>query len=50
MATKANQDKAQVERFREAAREVETDDREEAFDQTLKRIAKVPPSKDANRK
>jgi len=37
--------KPQVEKFREAAREAETDDREEVFDATLKRIAKAQPVK-----
>lgn len=31
----------QVEKFREAAREVETDDREKAFNDALKRVAKA---------
>jgi hypothetical protein len=39
-------EKSQVEKFREAARELETDDSEEAFDAKLKKIAKAPPSKD----
>lgn len=38
--------KSQVEKFRDAAREVETDDRETAFDAVLKKIAKAPPPKD----
>jgi hypothetical protein len=38
--------KSQIEKFEEAAREVETDDREEAFDAIVKKIAKVPPPKD----
>jgi hypothetical protein len=40
--------KSQADKFREAARELETDDSEEAFDAKLKKIAKVPPPKDAN--
>ena len=32
---------AQVDKFREAARRLETDDREEAFDAALKRVAGV---------
>ena len=36
-------EKSQVDKFKEAAREVETDDREEAFDAIVKKIAKVPP-------
>lgn len=38
-------DKTQADKFREAAREAETDDSEEAFDAKLKRIAKTPPAK-----
>ena len=41
-------EKPQVEKFKEAARELETDDREEAFDAKLKKIAKAPPPKDHN--
>lgn len=37
--------KTQREKFEEAARELGTDDREEAFDATLKKIAKSPPPK-----
>lgn len=37
--------KTQREKFEEAARELETDEREEAFDALVKRIAKVPPPK-----
>ncbi len=40
----------QIHKFREAARELETDDDEERFDSTLKRIAKAPPPKDASDK
>lgn len=36
----------QYQKFKDAAREVETDDREEAFDAIVKRIAKTPPPKD----
>ena len=38
--------KSQLAKFKEAAREVETDDREEAFDAVLKKISKAPPPKD----
>lgn len=34
---------SQLEKFKKAAREVETDDSEEAFDRNLKRVAKTPP-------
>lgn len=42
--------KSQIEKFREAAREVETDDREEAFDAVLKKIAKPPPPEPPKKK
>jgi len=35
--------KSQLDKFREAARELETDDDEARFDEKLKRIAKSPP-------
>lgn len=38
--------KTQREKFEEAAREVETDDREEAFDAIVKKIAKATPKDD----
>lgn len=38
--------RSQREKFEEAARELETDDSEEAFDAKLKKIAKAPPPKD----
>lgn len=34
--------KPQIEKFREAARELETDDSEERFGRVLKKIAKAP--------
>ena len=40
-------EKRQIDKFREAARELETDDSEEAFDAKLKKIAKAPPPKEA---
>jgi hypothetical protein len=43
-----DQKKNQIDKFREAARELETDDSEEAFDAKLKKIAKAPPPKPAN--
>jgi hypothetical protein len=36
--------KTQIDKFKEAARELETDDREEAFDQALKRVGR--PTRD----
>lgn len=41
-----SQDKSQREKFEEAARKLETDQSEEAFDRTLKKIAKAPPKED----
>jgi hypothetical protein len=35
-------DKSQREKFEQAARELETDDREEVFDAALKKVAKAP--------
>lgn len=40
-------EKPQVEKFKEAARELETDQSEEAFDRALKKVAKSPPPKPA---
>jgi hypothetical protein len=37
---------SQIDRFKEAARELGTDDSEEAFDEKLKKIAKAPPPND----
>lgn len=45
-----NTTKKQIDKFRAAARELETDDSEEAFDAKLKRIAKAPPPKDQTKK
>lgn len=42
-------EKSQISRFKEAARELGTDDREEVFDRALKRIAKAPPAKKADK-
>lgn len=38
-------EKTQVDKFREAAKELDCDESEEAFDANLKRIAKSPPPK-----
>lgn len=38
-------DTKQIDKFRQAARDVETDDREEAFDAIVKKIAKAPKDK-----
>ncbi len=37
---------SQLDKFKEAAREVETDDREETFDLVLKKVAKSAPATD----
>ena len=39
-------EKPQIDKFREAARELQTDDSEEAFDRVLKKVVKAPPAKD----
>ena len=36
-------DKKQIDKFREAARQLETDDDEKRFDERLGKIAKSPP-------
>jgi hypothetical protein len=36
--------KSQIDKFREAARQLETDDDEKRFDERLGKIAKAPPS------
>ena len=41
----AKEPNKQVERFREAARELGCDENEEAFKETLKRVAKAPAPK-----
>lgn len=43
---KSDAHKSQVEKFREAAREAGTDEREDAFDRIVKKIAKAPPPKE----
>lgn len=44
----ASESLSQLDKFKEAARELETDDREEELNRVLKRIAhaKLPPSKE----
>jgi hypothetical protein len=39
----AKSEKLQVDKFREAARDLETDDDEKRFDERLGKIAKAPP-------
>lgn len=46
----ANDNKSQIDKFKDAARELGCDESEEAFDATLKRIAKAPPQKDGKSK
>lgn len=41
--TKDRSDRPQIDKFKEAARELETDDREEAFDEKLRKIGRSPP-------
>jgi hypothetical protein len=43
-----NPAKSQRQKFEEAARELETDNSEEAFDAKLKKIARAPSPKPAN--
>lgn len=44
-------EKSQAEKFKKAARELETDDSEEAFDRALKKVAKAPaPKREAGEK
>jgi hypothetical protein len=43
---KTSDDKPQIDKFREAARELETDDDEKRFDERLGKIAKASPPKD----
>jgi hypothetical protein len=40
---------AQIEKFKQAARELKTDESEEAFDRVLKKVAKAPPPKDSKK-
>lgn len=46
MADSTKKAESQADKFREAARKVKTDDREEAFDEKLRRVAKLPEPKD----
>ena len=39
----------QLEKFKRAARDVATDDREETFDRVLKRVARAPADKPTRR-
>ena len=42
----SNAGKSQVDKFREAARELDTNQSEQDFDVLVRRIAKTPPPKD----
>jgi hypothetical protein len=42
--------KAQIDKFREAARQIEADDDEKRFDERLGKVAKAQPPKDDKRK
>ena len=42
----ADNDKSQANRFREAAKEIETDDDEKCFDEKLQKLTKAPPKRD----
>lgn len=45
MVDSAKKAESQIDKFKEAARELETDQSEENFDRVLKRMAKAPPPK-----
>lgn len=42
--TGTKESREQVERFKEAARELATDESEEAFDRALKKVGSAPPA------
>jgi len=46
MSAKKDSNADQYERFKEAARQLETDDDETRFDERLGKIAKAPPPKE----
>lgn len=46
----AQEQKKQREKFEDAARELETDDSEEAFDRVLKKVVKAPAPKETEKK
>ncbi|WP_192814161.1 hypothetical protein [Nitratireductor pacificus] len=46
----ADKPKEQIDKFREAARELETDESEEAFDRIVKKVAKKPSENDGKSK
>ncbi|MBB4142731.1 hypothetical protein [Rhizobium rhizoryzae] len=46
MAEKPAKVESQIDKFREAARQLETDDNEARFNERLGKLAKAPPAKD----
>jgi hypothetical protein len=48
--TRTEMAKSQIDKFKEAARELEADDSEEAFDAKLKKIAKAPPPQSGSKR
>ena len=44
-----NEPKKQIDKFREAARQLETDDDEGRFNERLGKVAKAPPTNDQKR-
>lgn len=46
---KTPREKSQVDKFREAARQLETDDDEKRFDERLGKVAKAPPPKEKDK-
>lgn len=48
MPAAKKESESQLDKFKEAAHEVETDDREEIFDRALKRVAKAAPAEKPN--
>lgn len=50
MADSRKKAESQIDKFREAARSVETDDSEEQFDRVLGKIAKAPKPKDEKKR
>jgi len=45
MTEQSGKVESQIDKFREAARELETDDDEKRFDERLGKVAKAPPPK-----
>jgi len=49
LAKKMTKQTSQLDKFREAARQLETDDDESRFDEKLKRVAKAKPEKNEDK-